>query len=127
MVGVDGLAPGGDAARDVEAGLAREQSSDSLDVAPDGSVRPAESATLGAFGRDDDDHLAVAEVVEDLVRERSASARRGRASKSKTGADAKTPPRARPRAEPKPRPAVTSPRPCSARPYASSTPPGAIP
>lgn len=106
MVGVDGLAPGGDAARDVEAGLAREESSDSLDVAPDGSVRPAESATLGAFGRDDDDHLAVAEVVEDLVRERSASARRGRASKSKTGADAKTPPRARPRAEPKPRPAV---------------------
>lgn len=114
MVSVDGVARRGD----VEPGppaLARERSSDSLDFAPDGSGRPAESSSPGALGRDEDDDLAVAEVVEDLVRERSASARRGRASKSKTGsnatpararANAPPPPRARPRAEPKPRPAV---------------------
>lgn len=114
MVSVDGVAR----RSDVEPGpaaLARERSSDSLDFAPDGSGRPAESSSPGALGRDEDDDLAVAEVVEDLVRERSASARRGRASKSKTGANATPararanappPPRARPRAEPKPRPAV---------------------
>ena len=50
MVGVDGLAPGGDAARDVEAGLAREESSDSLDVAPDGSVRPRNPPPSGRSG-----------------------------------------------------------------------------
>lgn len=114
MVSVDGVARRSDVEHGPPA-LARERSSDSLDFAPDGSGRPEGSSSPGALGRDEDDDLAVAEVVEDLVRERSASARRGRASKSKTGANATPargranappPPRARPRAEPKPRPAV---------------------